>query len=202
MFERYLAERGFESPEHEPDLGIGVRPEYLLERNGHRCLTEVKEFALESNPIRASGSYSQQQTLKPIRGQIHSAARKLREAKGLKLPLVVVLTDPRGALVGLMRPIEIIAAMRGDLTVVALFTGPAQMAAGRNGELRNDHPYVSAVVGIEENFLSGKHRADTFITNSPGAEPLSPVFFTGDGDSLYEYSAQTGTYVLREFAGQ
>jgi len=28
MFERYLVERGFDVPEHEPDLGIRVRPEY------------------------------------------------------------------------------------------------------------------------------------------------------------------------------
>ena len=52
MFERYLAERAFDVPEHEPELGIGVRPEYLIERDGHTCLTEVKEFAPSSWPIR------------------------------------------------------------------------------------------------------------------------------------------------------
>lgn len=97
MFEKYLAERGFDVPEHEPDLGIGVRPDYLLTRDADHCVTEVKSFAPESWPIRR-GSNSQKQVLKPIRGQIHEAARKLRNATPLGLPLVVVLTDPEKAL--------------------------------------------------------------------------------------------------------
>jgi hypothetical protein len=60
-----LAERGCDVPEHEPDLGIGVRPEYLLKRDRDQCLTEVKEFAPGSWPIRR-GSNSQQRVLKPI----------------------------------------------------------------------------------------------------------------------------------------
>ena len=201
MFERYLEHHGFESPEHEPDLGIGVRPEYLLEREGNRCLMEVKEFAPESNPIKASGTYSQEQTLKPIRRQIHEAARKLRQARELQIPLVVVLTDPNRALTGLMRPMEMIAALRGDLMVVAPPFGPDQLTTARNGELRNDHPYVSAVVAIEEDLFGGKHRADTFLTNSPEAEALSPVFFAGERDAIFDYSSETGTYGLREPAG-
>jgi hypothetical protein len=89
--EAYLAEQGILVPEHEPDLGVGVRPEYLVEHVGDSCLVEVKEFALESWPIkdaRVKSSFSQQEMLKPIRGQIHHAARKLRRAKDLGHPLV------------------------------------------------------------------------------------------------------------------
>jgi hypothetical protein len=46
MFEAYLAEHGYDVPEHEPDLGVGRQPDYLLSRDGHTCLCEVKEFAL------------------------------------------------------------------------------------------------------------------------------------------------------------
>ena len=45
MFEAYLAEHGCDVPEHEPDLGVETRPDYLLARDGHTCLCEVKEFA-------------------------------------------------------------------------------------------------------------------------------------------------------------
>jgi hypothetical protein len=91
------------------------------------------------------------EVLKPIRRQIHEAARQLRDARPLKLPLVVVLTDPRRALLGLLRPFELIAAMHGDPLVQVPTSGhgavgPARLVAGRNGELRNDHPCVTAVV--------------------------------------------------------
>lgn len=41
IFQAYLVEHGYVAPEHEPNLGIGVRPEYLVERDDERYLTEV-----------------------------------------------------------------------------------------------------------------------------------------------------------------
>jgi hypothetical protein len=84
--------------------------------------------------------------------------------------------DPHNALFGLLTPREMIAAMMGrpgDQRAVAPNVqgpaGPASWGAGRTGELRDDHPYVSAVVHIEH---SQEHpRARTYITNSPGAVP-------------------------------
>jgi hypothetical protein len=152
MFERYLFERGFDVPEHEPDLGIRVRPEYLLTCGSATCLTEVKEFAVDSWPIR-QGFNSQQEVLRPIRRQIHEAARKLRSAKNLGHPLVAVLTDPHRALFGLLEPREVIAAIRGDMTIVVPLGGHADQATlvnGRNGELSNNHPYVSAVLVVHD----------------------------------------------------
>jgi hypothetical protein len=96
MFEAYLVEHGYVVPEHEPDLGIGVRPEYLLELDNEHCLTEVKEFDPATAPMRdtsVKASWSQVETLKPIRNQVHHAARKLRKATKLGYPLVVVLVD-------------------------------------------------------------------------------------------------------------
>ncbi len=191
MFEAYLVERGYDVPEHEPALGVRVRPEYLVELDGARCLTEVKEFAPDAWPLnRGSGTYSQQETLKPIRGQIHEAARKLREARALGYPLVVVLTDPHRSMSGLFGSQEIVAAMAGDLAVRVPVSargpvGPTELAATRNGELRNDHPYVSAVVVIRERSES-EHFAETFVTHSPDAIPLPPVFFRGPDDLVFE----------------
>jgi hypothetical protein len=122
MFEAYVAERGLEVPEHEPDLGIGSRPDYVVERDGARCVVEVKSFAKDAWPIRR-GSTSMQGVLKPIRGQIHNAARQLRDAESLDLPLVVVLTDPLGSMWGLLRSFEVIAAMHGDPMVHLRTTG-------------------------------------------------------------------------------
>jgi hypothetical protein len=203
MFERYLSERGLEVSEHEPDLGIGVRPEYLLDSGRNRCRTEVKEFAPGSWPIRR-GSTSQQQVLKPIRRQIHEAARKLRNAVSLGYPLVVVLTDPHQALWGLLWPRELVAAVLGNMTIVLPISPssgsqarPAALVSGRNGELRHDHPYVSAVVVVHE-LHTGQHRSDTYVTHSPGAVELASGFFAGADDAFYDYTSSAGTYVLRE----
>ena len=202
MFEAYLVEHEYVMPEHEPDLGIGVRPEYFVERGGERCLTEVKEFDPASAPMRDArrkGSWSQEEMLKPIRGQVHQAARKLRKATGLGHPLVVVLTDPRQAMFGLLGPTEIEAALRGDLSVRLPLTatgtpvGEPMFITGRNGELRNDHPYISAVVAIHERSVF-EHFAHVFVTNSPGAVPLPEVFFSGPSDSTFLYSADDDRY--------
>jgi hypothetical protein len=205
MFEAYLAQRGIDVPEHEPDLGIASRPDYVVERDGARCVVEVKSFARDSWPIKR-GSTSMQEVLKPIRGQIHNAARQLGDAESLRLPLVVVLTDPLRAMWALLRPFEVIAAMHGDPIVHVRTTGydaagPASMVAGRNGELRNDHPYVSAVVVIHELF-DETHRSLAFLTHARGAEPLAPGFFAGGDDEVYEFSDRTAQYELRSHVGQ
>jgi hypothetical protein len=197
LFETYLRHEGITVPEHEPDLGIGVRIEYLLDVDGNTCATEVKQFDPSSWPIKR-GVTPMDQVLKPHRTQIHAAARKLREAKDLGHPLVVVLTDPKNALFGLLRPLEIMSAMMGDLQVRVPVSGGgpvggAGWVAGRNGELRNDHPYISAVTYIDH---SAEHpRARTFITNSPAAVPLSPVFFRGAEDLVWEHSDEASSYV-------
>ncbi len=204
--EAFLIERGYKVSEQEPDLGIGVRIEFKAESGDAGGLLEVKEIDPETAPLRdarVKASWSQKEMLKPIRGQIHQGARKLREAKDLGLPLVVVLVDAQRAMPGLLSPTEIIAAMKGDLSVrvrvaAAGPVGPASLVTGRNGKLRNDHPYLSAVTALHANRKDG-YFAHTFVTHSPGAIPLSPAFFSGPDDLVYDYSEDgpEGEYLLR-----
>ena len=71
-------------------------------------------------------------------------------------PLVIVLANPGGAWVGLW-PQEIVWAMYGDPAFafsVDAQTGDAVDEGGfittRNGKLRNDHPYISAVAVVSQ----------------------------------------------------
>lgn len=154
MFEAYLAEQGYDEVPHEPDLGVGKFPDYVIERNRQRCVVEVKEFACESSPFPTGSGYGSLDSatlLKPIRGQLREAARKFKPMQQLGLPLVVMLANPNGALLDL-RIESIIYSMYGDLTFtfpVSAETGgatePGQFVAGRNGRYRADHQYVSAV---------------------------------------------------------
>lgn len=199
--EAYFIAREYTVSEHEPDLGIGVRIEFKIEHGGDGCLTEVKEFDLESAPMTdGKGRWCQKETLKPIRGQIHEGARKLKKANDLGLPLVVVLVDAQGAMQGLLNPPQIIAAMKGDREIQIPARGPVvapTLAAGRNGKLRNDHPYLSAVTVLHRNW--DKYLAHTFVTHSPGATPLSPAFFSGPEDVVFDYTEgdEFGQYLLR-----
>lgn len=44
LFLRYLAECGYEVLAHEPDLGTGKGPDYLIRAAGHEVVAEVKSF--------------------------------------------------------------------------------------------------------------------------------------------------------------
>ena len=153
MFEAYLVEHGHEVPEHEPDLGVAKRPDYVIERDRQRCVCEVKEFAADTSSFPgASGTTSAEVVLSPMRSQIREAARQLEPLATSGMPLAVVITNPRGALV-LTDPNHVVHAMYGDPTVtipidpaVGGAVGDPVLIAGRNGKLRVDHPYVSALV--------------------------------------------------------
>jgi hypothetical protein len=153
MFEAYLGEHEYLAPEHEPDLGATKRPDYVIERHGDRCVVEVKEFAANTRsfPDQRFGTTSAEAILKPIRSQIREAARQLKSVAELGLPLVVMLTNPHGALV-LLGVEEMVWAMYGDPVVVMDLdphlggaTGEPRQEVGRNGRLARDHQYVSAV---------------------------------------------------------
>jgi hypothetical protein len=154
MFEAYLAEQGYGEVSHEPELGVGKFPDYVIERDGQRCVVEVKEFAPESSPSPTGAGYGSLDSatlLKPIRGQLREAARKFKPMEELGLPLVVMLANPNGVLLDLSIE-NIIYSMYGDLTFtfpVSIETGgatePGRFVAGRNGRYRADHQYVGAV---------------------------------------------------------
>ncbi len=148
LFERYLAEQGVAIPEHEPDLGIGKRIDYPLTIGGRTCLCEVKEFAPTTQSVIPG---SMQDLLKPIRAKIHDAAAQLKAARSLGHPLVVVLTNPNSAPV-VMGERELLWAIEGDPVVRVALASSAQPehTVGRNGELRHDHAYITAVVVLYE----------------------------------------------------
>lgn len=198
MFEAYLREQEVPVPEHEPDLGVGKRPDYLIALHGHTCLCEVKEFAPTTNSIPGSGSWPMDTVLKPIRSQVHEGARKLRAAKGLGHPLVVVLTNPHHAPV-ILGEREVLWALEGDPVVrmqVGSVTGPPIHTVGHNGELRHDHPYLTAVVVLFRSLLEPEHHAATvYIPSSSEAVTLPEVFFRGPRDRVLEYSFDRQAYV-------
>lgn len=128
MFEAYLAEQGYGEVRHEPDLGVGKFPDYVIERDGVSCVVEVKEFARESSPIPTDQRYvalDSATLLKPIRGQLREAARKFKAMEHLGLPLVVMLANPQGFLLDLSVE-NLIYSMYGDLT----FTFPVSAETG------------------------------------------------------------------------
>jgi hypothetical protein len=177
-------------------LGIGKRPDYLLRHGDQACVCEVKEFArtTDSIPSRAS---SMQTVLKPIRTQLHEAARKLRAAIPLGHPLVVVLTNPHGAGV-LLGGREMVWAMEGDPQVRFAVSpsgaaGPLSHTVGLNGEFRNDHPYVSAVVVVHR-LLQGDHCAQTYLPKLADAASLSEVFFRAPSDQVFEFQPERQAY--------
>jgi len=79
MFEAYLDEQRYPPPQHEPELGTTKQPDYVIERDGQRCVVEVKQFAAttRSFPDQRVGTTSVEAVLKPIRSQIREAARQL-----------------------------------------------------------------------------------------------------------------------------
>ena len=92
-----------------------------------------------------------------------------------------------------------IATIRGDMTIVVPLGGHADQATlvnGRNGELRNDHPYVSAVLVVHD-LGDGAYRSDAYITNSSNAAPLPSALFAGPKDAFYDYEASLDAYVPR-----
>ena len=159
LFEAYLDEHGYPPRVHEPDLGIKRRPDYLVHRNGEECVCEVKEF--EETPGRSlrgrgGGTRSMEVVLQPVRNKIRAAARQLKPLADSGMPLVVVLANPVHAVVPL-GPREIVWAMYGDpafrFAVDPRTGGPAddgRFIVTRNGKLRNDHPYISAILVVSE----------------------------------------------------
>jgi hypothetical protein len=153
VFEAYLVQHGEPVPQHEPDLGVIKRPDYLIERDGYMCVCEVKEFANRTASFRgAGGTTSPEVVLSPMRSQIREAARQLKPLAGNGMPLVIVLTNPHAALV-LTDPSHVVHAMYGDPIVTIPIDaasggadGDAVLITGRNGKLRMDHPYISALV--------------------------------------------------------
>lgn len=153
---RYLRERGY-AFEVEPEFGTGRHPDYLITAGEHTLVAEVKAFEtygmFEDAVPEQVMSRSLTEALVPIRKQIKKAAGQLKGLQDRGWPLVIMLDNPGGRPIPFDSPHLILSAMYGDLTlqapvmadgVLGDFTG----VAGRNGSLRNDHPYISAIAVV------------------------------------------------------
>jgi hypothetical protein len=169
-FARYLRERGY-TFDRESDLGIPSRPDFAISANGHTVVAEVKSFdtdgIFEGLAPGQLGARGASEAFGPIRRQIKKAASQLRSLSDRGLPLVVVLDNPAGKPVPISSPYMIMSAMYGDLMMQADIStdgslGRWQALAGRNGKLRNDHQYLSAVVVIRHEFEATKWAAAWF----------------------------------------
>lgn len=157
-FDRYLVEHGYDPGDPEPDLGVEKHPDRLIERDGVRVVCEVKEFT--TSPLAKAGrgprSFSSKEWYKPVRKTVETAAGQLRPLKDSGLPLVVVISNPRGVPVPLETE-DVIHALYGDPTYTFTIdtarggpVGGVNFGAGRNGRLTNYHPYISGVVILRE----------------------------------------------------
>jgi hypothetical protein len=116
----------------------------------------------------------------PMRGAVREAARQLKAFAGSPWPLVVVLANPMGFYVHLSIE-RLMEAMFGNPGYAGRFNPDEgqvedfQFQYGRDGRLRNDHPYISAVAILHERELAREHydewRAEWKQTRSPLANP-------------------------------
>ena len=156
-FERYLSEQGY-GFDHEPDLDVPKRPDYLVARAGDQALCEVKEFSTtairDALRGRRSGFLSDRQTFGAVRNQLDAAARQLKPLAERGIPLVVVLANPHGADVSL-EPEDVMAAMYGGPAysipiAPAGATDEGTYFFNRDGAYTAKAAYISAVATLHE----------------------------------------------------
>src|SRR4051794_20664338 len=91
-FERYLAAAGYEW-QHEPDLGVPTRADYLVRSEAGNVVVEVKEFdapaAFSTRPGRAF-VLSPKEEFGQVRRLIRRAAPQLKPLAERGWPLVAV----------------------------------------------------------------------------------------------------------------
>src|SRR4051794_7893285 len=189
-FAAYLDEYGY-SWKHEPDyqaeLGLPRRletkPDFLIERDGHRAVAEVRQFettALQDHLSKSgrAGVVAPQQLFGPQRFAMWEKAKQLRPLAGAGLPLLIVLANPLGMMVPL-DDFHIQAAMWGNPGVaIPIDTTTGGPAEGRDayfmlenygafaspvkeGEgFANRHPHITAVVVVHERHYSTDWREE------------------------------------------
>lgn len=168
-FERCARERGYNPGEHEPDLserGMSKRPDYVVTNSAdERAAFEVKAFT-DKIPL-VQRLYSRQpvsagpdQVFGPIREHVKAAAAQL---KGLaeEMPVVAVLANPDGVPFDHSTE-QVLAALYGNheyrmaINTATGKPGPVSFGLGRDGRLKTNHPYMSAVAILRHR----EHRQD------------------------------------------
>lgn len=176
---RYLRERGY-TFEVEPEFDTGRHPDYLISAGGHTIVAEVKAFetyGMFENAVPGQMmTRSLEDALAPIRKKIKDAAGQLRGLQGRGWPLVVVLDNPGGRPIPFDSAHMILSAMYGDLTLEAPVDpegalGDFRAVAGRNGKLRNNHAYISAVAVVRREEHAALWAAQWFDEHREGFGP-------------------------------
>ena len=161
-FDRYVREQGHDPGDPEPDLGVRKNPDRLIRWNGIEVVCEIKQF--DHDPFgllkNRAGVLSLTTALRQVRRSIERAASQLKPLAGSGRPLVVVLANPRGTPVPFGSH-EILWALYGDpvwtIPISRRTGGPAgetTYGMGRNGQLRNQHQYLSAVLALRHRTLA------------------------------------------------
>jgi hypothetical protein len=184
-FERYLLEHGYEYY-YEPDLGVPTRPDFLIRRDGVEVVCEVKGFD-QPPPLerRLRGTshatmVSDDEVYGPMRNAVREAARQLKPLAGSKWPLVVVLANPMGFYVHLSLD-RLLEAMFGNPGLVGDYNAEEgrveefRYELGRDGRLRNDHPYISGVAILRERDLAYEYEAQWHTEWKKGRPARDPA---------------------------
>jgi hypothetical protein len=155
-FDRYVRDHAHDPGKPEPDLGIQMRPDRLIRWNGVEVVCEVKQF--DNDPFGdwngQPRTMDMQTALKAVRRPVSYAAEQLKPLAGRGLPLLVVLANPKAVPVPFSSD-EVIWALYGDPvwkmtidTETGEPVGEPEYGADRNGQIRNRHQYLSAVVAL------------------------------------------------------
>jgi hypothetical protein len=182
-FERYLGEHGYEYT-YEPDFdGVATHPDFLARRGDAEIVCEVKGFE-EPPPLerRLAGvdqpvMLSPDEVYRPMRNAIREAARQVKPLAGSRFPLIVVLANPRGFFVDLSID-RLVEAMYGNPGWIGRFDPDEgrvenlRFDYGRDGRLRNDHPYLSGVGILHERSLAREHYDRWRVEWTKTREPL------------------------------
>jgi hypothetical protein len=188
-FDEYVRSHGQDAGEPEPDLGIEKNPDRLISWNGHQVVCEIKQF--EASPfdrlLGTFGTLGMREVLNPVRRKVAKASAQLKPLADSGLPLVAVLANPQGQAVQLSTR-EIIWALYGDPIIeIPINTesggpaGEARHTVGRNGQIRLQHQYLSAVVALRHR----EHVQDWSDQNWARIKEEHPID-PGDYDAIAE----------------
>jgi hypothetical protein len=155
-FDRYVRAHGHDPGDPEPDLGIEKNPDRRISWNGVEVVCEIKQF--DNDPFGdwngQPRTMDMQSALKAVRRPVSYAAEQLKPLAGRGLPLVVVLANPNAMPVPFSSH-EIIWALYGDpVWKIAIDArtgkpvGEVEHGADRNGQIRNRHQYLSAILAL------------------------------------------------------
>jgi hypothetical protein len=194
LFEDYLRYHHIAVLDREPDS----RAEYLVEVDRQTCLCGIQELVQDAGETGALDPSSATGGLEPVRSKLHEGARQLCSSADRGRPLVLVVANPSDAPV-ILKDGAVMWALEGAPVTenpARSGSGPRH-AIGDNGEVRQDHPHLTALAVIHERVAEPETPfAHAFIPNSDAAVPLPPGLFRGPHDRIWEYSLERRAYVV------